>query len=108
LGKYSFSLVELSDQKEAPDLDVSRMCSVNPVAMLFERRPRRIECFRWPAQVARDERNLSLGDDAPRARHGLFHIEGTCSASQESLGSGEIAELRHGDASKREPRRVLA
>ena len=35
----------------------------------FERRPRRVERLRRPAQVARDERDLGLGDDAPRARH---------------------------------------
>src|SRR5256714_1089285 len=84
------------------------MRGIYPVAVLFERRPRRVERLRRPAQVAGDERDLALGDDAPRAGHGLFRTEGTRSTSQESLRSNEIAELRHCDASKRESRCVVA
>src|SRR5713101_5783375 len=84
------------------------MRGVYPVAVLFERRPRRVEHLRRPAQVARDKRDLGLGDDAPRPGHGLFRTEGTRSPSQESLRSNEIAELRHRDASKRESRRIVA
>jgi len=84
------------------------MRGVQPVAVLFERCPRRVERLPRPAQVARDERDLSLGDDAPRARHGFFRTEGPCSTSQESLRSNQIAELRHRDASQRERRRILA
>ena len=78
------------------------------VAVRFERGSRCIECLRRPAQVARDERDLGLGDDASRAGHGLFRAEGTCRTSQEILRSNEIAELRHRDASKRERRRIVA
>ena len=39
--------------------------------------------FAGPDQVARDERDLGFGDDAPRAGHGLFRTEGTRSTSQE-------------------------
>ena len=84
------------------------MRGVQPVAVLLERRPRRVERFRRPAQVARDERDLGLGDDAPRAGNGLFRTEGARRASQESLRSNEIAELRHRDTAKRESRRVVA
>src|SRR3990172_3046864 len=51
------------------------MRGVYPVAVLFERRARCVERLRGPAQVARDERDLGLGDDAPRAGHGLFRTE---------------------------------
>ena len=86
-----------------------RACAaLTPVAVRFERRPRRVERLRRPAQVARDERDLGLGDDAPRAGHGLFRTEGARRTSQERLRSNEIAELRHRDASKRERRRVVA
>ena len=37
------------------------MRGVHSVAVLFERRPRCVERFRRPAQVARDERDLGLG-----------------------------------------------
>jgi hypothetical protein len=84
------------------------MSRVQPVAVLFERRARRIERLRRPAQVARDDRDLGLGDDAPGASHGLFRTEGARSASQERLRAHEIAELCHGDAAKRERRRVVA
>jgi hypothetical protein len=103
----ALGLVEAPDQEEAPDLEIPRTRGVHPVAMLFKRRPRRVECLRGPAQVARDERDLSLGDDAPRAGHGRFRTEGARRTSHESLRSIEIAELRRRDASKRERRRVV-
>ena len=84
------------------------MRGVHPVAVRFERRPRRVERLRGPAQVARDERDLGLGDDAPRAGHRLFRTEGARRTSQQSLRANEIAELRHRDAAKRERRRVVA
>jgi hypothetical protein len=84
------------------------MRGVHPVAVLFESRPRCVERLRRPAQVARDQRDLGLGDDAPRARHGLFRTEGARRTSHESLRSHEIAKLRHCDASKRERWRVVA
>ena len=108
LGERTLGLVDAPDQEEAPDLEIPRMRGVDPVAVRFERRPRRVERLRRPAQVARDERDLGLGDDAPRAGHGLFRTEGTRRTSQERLRSNEIAELRHRDASKRERRRVVA
>ena len=84
------------------------MRCVHPVAVLFERRPRRVERLRGPAEVARDQRDLGLGDDAPRAGHGLSRTEGARRTSHQSLRSIEIAELRHGDAPQRERRRVVA
>jgi hypothetical protein len=84
------------------------MRGVDPVAVRFERRPRRGERCRRPAEVARDERDLGLGDDAPRAGHHLVRAEGARRTSKESLRSNEIAELRHRDAPKRERRRVVA
>jgi hypothetical protein len=84
------------------------MRGIYAVAVRFERRPRCVERLRRPAQVARDERNLGLGNDAPRAGHDLFGSERARSTSQEDLCSNEIAELRHRDASQRESRRVVA
>ena len=108
LGERTLGLVDAPDQEEAPDLEIPRIRGVHPVAVLFERHPRRVERLRRPAQVARDERDLGLGDDAPRAGHGLFWTECARRASQEGLRSNEIAELCHRDASKRERRRVVA
>src|SRR5207245_11632758 len=45
---------------------------------------------------------------APLAGHGCSGTAGSCCTSQEGLRSTEVAELRHGDASKRESRRVIA
>src|SRR5271157_487097 len=66
------------------------------------------ERLRRPAQVARDERDLGLRDDAPGAGHGLFRTEGARRTSHESLRSIEIAELRHRYGSKREGMRAVA
>jgi hypothetical protein len=59
-------------------------------------------------QVARNERNLGLGDNAPRARHDFSGTERARSTSQERLRSREIAELRHRDAAKSERRSIVA
>jgi hypothetical protein len=61
-----------------------------------------------PAQVARDERDLGLGDDTPRAGHGLFRTKGARRTANKSLRPYEIAELRHRNASKRQRRCVVA
>ena len=108
MGEDTLRLVEAPDQEEAADLESARVRRVHEVAVLFQRHPRRLERLRGPAQLARGERDLGLGDDAPRAGHGLLGTEGTRSAAQESLRSNEIAELRHRNASKRESRRVVA
>jgi hypothetical protein len=67
-----------------------------------------LQCFRRPAQVARYECDFGLRDDAPRARYRFLRTEGTRRTSDESLGSGEVAELCHRDASKREGRGIIA
>ena len=107
-GEHALGLVDAPDQEEAPDIEITRMRGVDPVAVRFERCPGRVERLRRPTQVPRDERNLGLRDDAPGAGHGLFRTEGTRGTSQERLRSNEIAELRHRDTSKRERRRVVA
>ena len=107
-GERTLGLVETPDQEQAPDLEMPRMRGVHPVAVLFERRPRRVERLRRPAQVARDERDLGLGDDTSRAGHGLSRTESARRTLQQSLRANEIAELRHRDAAKRERRRVVA
>ena len=84
------------------------MRGVDPIAVLLERRSRRLERLHRPAQVARGERDFGLGDDAPRAGDGFFRTEGTRRPSQQRLRSNQIAKLRHGDATQREGRRVVA
>src|SRR6185437_1678115 len=96
------------DQQEAPNFEIPRVRGVHPVAVRFERRARRVERLRRPGEVARGERDLGLGDDAPRTEHGLFRTERTRGTSQERLRPNEIAELRHRDASKRKCRCVVA
>jgi hypothetical protein len=102
LGERTLGLVEAPDEEEAPNLEIPRIRGTHPVAVLFERRPGRVERRRRPAQVARGERDVGLGDDAPRAGHGLLRTEGPRRTSQEGLRGNEIAELRQRDAAKRE------
>ena len=108
LGERTLGLVEAADQEKTPDFEIPRVRGIHTVAVLLERRPRRVEGFRRPVQVTRDERDLGLGDETPRASHSLFRTEGTHSTSQESLRSNEIPELRHRNAPKRKRRRVVA
>ena len=66
LGEGTLGFVDAPDQEQAPDLEISRVRRVDPVGVRFERRPRCGERLRRPAEVARDERDLGLGDGAPR------------------------------------------
>ena len=84
------------------------MRGIGAVAVPFERVMRRIERLHRPIEVARDERDLGLGDHATRAGDGLPRAEGTGCASQQCLGAAEIAELCHRDAAKRQRRRIVA
>jgi hypothetical protein len=68
------------------------------IAKFFERRPRCVEQLHRTTQFARDERNLGVSDDTPRAGHGLLRPESTCGASQKFTGAREIAELCHRNA----------
>src|SRR5262249_4084112 len=74
-GERTRGLLETPDEEETADLEIPRMCRIPPVDVLLDRRPHRVELFRRPAQVARDERDLGLGGDTPRAGHGLFRTE---------------------------------
>ncbi len=101
-------LVEAADQEQAADLEIARMRGVEPVAVRLERRARGVERLRRPAQVARHQRDLGLGDDAARARHASFGPKARAARSQQQLGAREIAELRHRDAAQRQRRRIVA
>ena len=78
------------------------MRGVCAVAVLFERRVCGVECLGWPIQIARDQRDLCLGNDTPRTGDGLSRAEGTGRASQQCFGAVEFAELRHRDAAQRQ------
>src|SRR5688572_16112384 len=90
LVEATLGVIEAPDQNEAPHLEITSVRSVHEVAVLLERRARRVERLRRPAEVARDERDLGLGDDAPRTSDGLFRTEGTRRAPQQELRSNEI------------------
>ena len=84
-SERALGLVEATDQEQAPDLEILRMRGIQAVAVRFERRPRCVERLGRPGEVARDERDLGLGDDTPRAGYRLLRTEGARSASQERL-----------------------
>jgi hypothetical protein len=62
LREFSLGRVEAADDEEAPDLEMPCKTGVRPVAALLERRPRRVERLRTKSKLARDERDLGLGD----------------------------------------------
>ena len=75
-------------RSRAPDLEMPRMRGIQSIAMRFERRARGVERFRRPAEVARDERDLGLGDDAPRPRHDLARTEAAGGAAHQGTARG--------------------
>ena len=84
------------------------MRGIGAVAMPFERVTRGIEHLHRPIEVARNERDLGLGDGAPCAGDGFPWAECTGRAPQQCLGAAEIAKLRHRDAAKRQRWRIVA
>ncbi len=107
-GQAAFRLVEAADQEQATDLQGTRVRRIHAVAMRFERRPRALERRGRPGELARDQRDLGLGDHAARARQRLLWAERPRGSSQQCFRSLKIAELRHHDASQRQRRRVVA
>ncbi len=103
-----FGLVEMPDQKQAPNFEVACMGGVRPVAVRRQGRRRRGEGFRRPREVARGERNLRLRDDAPRPRDRLSWTEGARRAPHQRSRAVEIAKLCHGNTAKRERWRIVA
>jgi hypothetical protein len=84
------------------------MRGIGAVAMPFERVTRRIEHLHRPIEVARNERDLGLGDGTPCAGDAFSRAKCAARASQQCLGAAEIAELRHRDAAKRQCWRIIA
>src|SRR5580700_9211651 len=107
LREHVLSLLEATDQQEAPDLKVARVRGVDPVAMRLECCASRFERLHRPAQVARGKRDLGFGDQASRASYSLSRTEGASGTSQESLGPNQVSQLCHRNAAKRQCGRVV-
>jgi len=104
----SLRLVETPDQKQSPHGEMSRMRTVDAIAVLLERRTRDLERLRRPAEIPRDQRDLGFGDDAPRASHNLARTERARGTAQQGLGPHEIAQLRHRDSPQRQRGGIVA
>jgi predicted dithiol-disulfide oxidoreductase (DUF899 family) len=106
--ELALGLVQAADQQQPAHGEAAGVRGVDPVAMRLEHGPRRLEHLRGPGQVARNQRDLGLGDHAARAGQRLLRAECACRPPYQRPGSGEIPQLRHRDAAQRERRRVLA
>jgi hypothetical protein len=60
------------------------------------------------AQVARRQGDLGFGDPAARTRDGLRGSEASRRAPNKGPTAGEVSQLGHRDAPKREGRRIVA
>jgi serine phosphatase RsbU (regulator of sigma subunit) len=90
--QQAFDRVEPADQQQVAALEVARMRGVGAVAALLERVARGFERLRRRPEVARDQRDLGLGDGATRARDRLARAEGARRALEQPLGARKIAE----------------
>ena len=98
----------MADQQQAADEEIAGMRRIGRIAMAGKGPRRRLERLDRKGKVARGKSDLGLGDEATRAGHRLARAEGAGRPFQKTLGALEIAELRHGDAAKRQCRRILA
>jgi len=101
IREHTLDVVEMTNQEQTADREITRECGVQTVAVLFERRSRCIERFSGPTQVTRCEGNLGLGHHASRARDDFFRSECASGTSQELFRAREIAKLCHRDATQR-------
>ena len=108
VAELALGFPETPDQEQAADLEIARMGGIQAVAMGFQRRPRGVEGFGGPGEVARDQRDLGFRNHASRPRHRLARAEGARRVLQQRLRANEVAKLRHRDAAQRERRRVVA
>jgi hypothetical protein len=108
MDERALRVVQAADEKKTPDFEVSRMQRIDAVAVPLERCARSLDCSCSTTEVARYERDLGLGDDAPSTSHDFFLAEPACGTAQQGLGTDEIAQLRHRDPAKRERRRIVA
>ena len=63
------------------------MRGIGVVTMAFERVRHRIERLHRPVEVARDERDLGLGDRAPCAGYRLPRAKGARCVTRQRLGA---------------------
>ena len=84
------------------------MGGIGAVAARRQHRPRRGEGAGRRAEVAADQRDLGLGEDAARPRRRLARAEAAGGAAQQRARPPEVAELRHRDAAQRQRRGVVA
>ena len=108
LTNAPLGFIEMSEQQEAAGFEITGMRGVDFIAVRLENRPRLIQGFRRPAEIARDECDLGLGDDTSRTGNSLFRTEGASGTAYERSRSHEIAQLGHRNAPKRQCRRVVA
>ena len=78
------------------------------VLVRFQDVPRMFQRSCGPVQIARHQRDFSQRHRTARASNRFLAAECPCGALQQRLGSLQIAELRHGEAAKRQCRRVVA
>src|SRR5580658_322683 len=93
LRECFFGLVEMTYQKHAPNLQMPCVRGVEPVTVLFERHPSRLQGFRRRAQIPRHQREFGFGDYAASTSHGFPWAESACCPAQQFLGARQIAQL---------------
>src|SRR5512140_1540746 len=108
IGHGALGVVDAAGEKETASFEVPRVRGIHDIAVARQRRLRRLQPLDRPAEVARDQRDLRLGDDASRARHSLSRPEGSRRAPEQRAGTVEISKLRHRDSAQRERRRVVS
>ena len=107
-GERLLGGLELADEEVAAGADEAGVESVRAIAQRIERPRGRVERAHRPAQVARGEGDLRLGDLAARLGEALAGAEAAGGAPEELARPVVVAELGHGDAAQGEGRRVVA
>ena len=107
-GERLLGGLELADEELAAGADEAGVEGVRAIAQRIERLRGRVERAHRPAQVARGEGDLRLGDLAARLGEALAGAEAAGGAPEELARPVVVAELGHGDAAQGEGRRVVA
>ena len=99
----ALGVIEAADEQQPPHFEIARVRRIGEVAMSFERRARRFECFRRASPGRARPAPLPPRATTQRARaSGCFVPNPRAAPRSNTLGPREVAELRHRDATQRE------
>ncbi|MNH90269.1 hypothetical protein D3C73_428050 [compost metagenome] len=107
-GQQLLCLIELADQQQTADLQITRMGGIDPVTVVFKGDPRRFERLDRPPELPRSQGDFGLSHHTSRPGQHFLGRKGPLRPLDQRPGPHQIAQLRHGDTAQGQGRRIVA